>query len=142
MDFYEQLVHFYFTKIEKCAVIPQVEILLSTAGESWTAYPDFLAIEFNNQVIQIVEVTKGTGAAARLGPKLKQEHRRNVDAYIEKFALHGRLDFSIAWRFVVRQKDIPSLKSHPDFVAFTESGGVATVESLEDVFDTLKNTMP
>jgi hypothetical protein len=30
----------------------------------------------------------------------------------------------------------------PHFVAFTESGVVATVESLEDVFDTLKNTMP
>jgi hypothetical protein len=25
MDFYEQLVHFYLTAIEKCAVIPQVE---------------------------------------------------------------------------------------------------------------------
>jgi hypothetical protein len=81
-------------------------------------------------VIQIVEVTKGAGAAARLGAKLKQEHRRNAEDYIEQFALHGRLEFPIVWRFVVRQKDIHSLKSHPDFVAFTESGGVATVESL------------
>jgi len=141
MDFYEQLVHFYLTAIEKCAVIPQVEILLSTAGESWTAYPNFLAIDFNNQVIQIVELTKGADAVARLGPKLKQEHWRNVEAYIKKF-VQGRLNFPIVWRFVVRQKDIRSLESHPDFVAFTESGGVATAESLEDMFDTLKNTMP
>ena len=121
MDFYEQLVHFYLTAIEKCAVIPQVEILLSTAGESWAAYPNFLAIDFNNQVIQIVELTKGADAVARLGPKLKQEHRRNVEAYIKKF-VQGRLNFPIVWRFVVRQKDIRSLESQPDFVAFTESG--------------------
>ena len=141
MDFYEQLVHLYLTAIEKCAVIPQVEILLSTGGESWTAYPNFLAIDFNNHVIQIVEVSKGPDAAARLGPQLKQEHRRNVEAYIETFA-DGRLNFAMMWRFFVRQKDIRSLESHPDFVAFTESGGVATAESLEDVFDTLKNMMP
>jgi hypothetical protein len=33
MDFYEQLAHFYLTAIEKCAVIPQVEILQSITGD-------------------------------------------------------------------------------------------------------------
>jgi hypothetical protein len=58
MDFYEDVVHFYLTAIEKCAVVPQVEILKSTTGELWSAYPDFLAIDFQKQSIQIIEVTK------------------------------------------------------------------------------------
>jgi hypothetical protein len=143
MDFYEQLLHFYLTAIEKCAVIPQVEVLRSPTGESWIAYPDFLALDFNKRLIQIIEVTKGWKAATRFGPKLKQEHRENVESYIKSSTLQGQLkDFSILWRFFVRKADAPKLESHPDLIAYKQSGGNVEIECLEQVFDKLRDQMP
>ena len=138
MDIYEQLVHCYLTAVEACAVIPRSEILQSIVVESWTQPPDFLAIDFRKQVIQIIEVIDGWGAAARLGSKLKHQHRGNIEALLAKYVQQEHLDFPIIWRFFARRDDIPRLESNPDFAAFRETGCVDSPESLEDVFDTLK----
>jgi hypothetical protein len=143
VDFYEQLVHFYLTAIEKCLVIPQVEILKSPTGESWVAYPDFLALDFSNRLIQVIEVTKGWKATSTLAPKLKQQHRTYVEDYIKSSTLQGELrNFSLLWRFFVRNAEASRLEVHPDLIAYKESGGHVRIEYLEQVFDKLRDQMP
>jgi hypothetical protein len=142
MDFYEDVVNFYLTAIEKCAVIPQVEILRSKTGESWSAYPDFLAVDFQKQEIQIIEVTKAWKIASKLAPKLNARHREHVEDYIRKTTLRNCLSFPIVWRFFVRGEEKTALEAHAEFRAYREGGGDVRVTPLQQVFKELSENMP
>jgi len=144
MDLYEEVVHFYLTVIEGCAVTPQVPILRSIEGKEWYAYPDFLALNFKDRLIQIVEVTKATDpkSSLKLAAKLRPDHRDNVEHYIKTVTLDNQLSFEICWRLFVRRENMGRLKSDPDFVTYEKSGGRPKVMALEDVFDAIRVRMP
>jgi len=144
MDLYEELVHFYLTVVEGCAAIPQVPVLRSIDDEPWYAYPDFLALDFKERSIQIIEVSKATTPSfPKLAEKLKPDHRKNVEHYIRTKTLNGQLpDFSICWRFFVREANIERLRSQQDFRDYENSGGPARITALEKAFDEIRGQMP
>jgi hypothetical protein len=145
MELYEELVQLYLTVFEGCIVMPQVPILSAVDGTPWYAYPDLLALEFQNQLIQIVEVTKSMDHAAgpKLAEKLKANHRENVEHYLKTKTLNNHLgEFRICWRFFVRAIHVERLKNHPDFKQYEESGRYATVMAVEEVFNAIRDKMP
>jgi hypothetical protein len=142
MDFYEDVVEFYLTAIEGCAVIPQAPILKNKDGENWEAFPDFIAINFAERRVEIVEVAKSAYAAPvkRLAEKLLPSHREHVEHYVLNTTFAGQLQVPIHWRFFVRQKQEATLRAQEAFRGFDPNRVLVT--TLEDVFDELRDKMP
>jgi len=145
VDMYEQLVETFLTVIERCAVIPQFPVLFDKQDNiwvegqpvAWAAYPDFLAIDFVNQQIQVIEVTKsrGTKKTLQLVDRLVG-NRKKVERHVREFTRN--LDFPIVWRFFVRQDLAVKLRSK------LKDKGIEPFEviDLESVFDRLRKLMP
>lgn len=138
MDLYEQLVETYLTVIEGCAVIPQVPILKNSSGENWSAYPDFLALNFGKQLAQVVEVNKST-SPQRMANLLRRrfEERLDIEHYIRNHILDQQLKFPFRWRFFIREAHRQAAES-----ILRELGFDAEISFLETVFDALKARMP
>jgi hypothetical protein len=147
MDTYEQLVQTYLTVVEKCAVIPQFPILFDQDDKpwskghriSWSAYPDFLAVDFLNRQVQIVEVTKALSSKKpeELVEKLLA-HRERIERYVRWFTNDY---FPLCWRYFVRDANKDKLHKELTRIAGSE-GQKWQVTALEDVFDELKRVMP
>jgi hypothetical protein len=145
MDLHELLAQMYLTIREGCAVIPQVPIVRSIENKPWDACPDFLAIHFSKQLLEIVEVSKdGSRSKARdLAAKLASDHRSHIEHYVRTATLsHELASFSLGWRFFVRRTNVEGLKSSPISLAYIESGGRLEVTALEEVFDSIRDSMP
>jgi hypothetical protein len=143
-DLYEFVVQTHLTG-EGCAVIPQVPILHSVEGKRWEAYPDFLAINFRRKELQIVEVSKdgSLGKARKLAEKLAPEYRNTIEQHIRTITLNGQLDsFGFVWRFFLRKGIAERFKSLGHAQAYVDSGNRLEVMTLEDVFESVKTTMP
>jgi hypothetical protein len=142
MDFYEEVVEFYLTVIEGCAVIPQAPILKNKEGDDWIAFPDFVAINFKEQRIEIIEVTKSVypRPVKWLARKLLPDYRTNVESYVTNTTVARQLRLPIHWRFFVRQKQVETLKSQDSFKQFDQS--LVHVDALEGVFDKIRDIMP
>ena len=148
MDFYEQLVHYYLTVVERFPVLPQIKVTRSTAGTPWAAKPDFLALDFAGKRILIVQV-KTTDRrnfdqqAAGLAETLKSEHRNNVESCVRDEILAKQLHFfPIHYRFHVREANVQALECKDDYVQYKKEFGTAEVVPLELVFNVLKDRMP
>jgi hypothetical protein len=142
MDFYEDVVEFYLTVMEGCAVIPQAPILKNKEGEDWTAFPDFIAINFQQKRVEIIEVTKSVfpNPVKRLADKLLPNHREHVEHYVINTTFAGQLHFPIHWRFFVRQMQEETLRSQDAFREFDPNR--VRVTALENVFNELRDRMP
>ena len=143
MNLYEQLVEVYLTVIERRAVIPQFRVMLDTEGKSWvegkrvgwSAFPDFLAVDFARKEIQIVEVTSSAdGAKPKELVHKMLGNRQTIEDYTRTFVGN---DFPIAWRFFVRHSLANNLEAE-----LRTNQIEASVTTLEDVFDALKRKMP
>lgn len=151
MNIYEQVVELYLTQIEGCAVMPQLRIEKLPCGLSWKARPDFVAINFQANEIQIVEVTKRAArtsadraAVDRLASKLDPPHRGSVEAAVQEIALANHLhDWPIRWRFFVRESFGALLATHAEFSAYAfERNESPEIITLEHVFATIGKTLP
>jgi hypothetical protein len=142
MDFYEGLVEFYLTQIEGLAVIPQAPILKNLEGDDWIAFPDFVAVNFQEQRTEIIEVTKSVypRPVKWLARKLLPDYRTNVENYVRTKTLARQLDFPIHWRFFVRKRQIETLESQDAYKQFDQS--LVHVHPLEEVFDKIRDIMP
>ncbi|MGD0290276.1 MAG: hypothetical protein ABSC63_11565 [Candidatus Binataceae bacterium] len=142
MDFYEQVIEFYLTAIEGCAVLPQVNVTHSSSGEPWNACPDFLALDFGKKQVQIIEVSKKWDSPTRLALKWHADYRKNIEYFVRNSILRNHLEFELLWRFIVRGPNVEKLKSRSEYRDFIATGGKATVESIEMIFDSIKEKMP
>jgi hypothetical protein len=145
VDLYEALVEMYLTVFEGCAVIPQVPILEDVNGKGWEACPDFLAIDFREGRIQVVEVTKTLdgGAVKELANrKLEAHYRENVEHYVRTKTLAKQLQLPTHWRFFVRAGKEGAVRSAQAYVDFPEAKDRVQITKLEDVFDEIKRVMP
>jgi hypothetical protein len=147
MDLYELLTQMYLTIQEGCAVIPQVPILRSIDGKPWNACPDFLAINFDAKLLEIVEVNKSNALSKIRGlaeRRLAMGHRDEIEHYVRTSTLSLQLDsFSVGWRFFVRDEGVvKAFKSFPVSLSYVESGGRLKVNSLREVFDSIRDLMP
>jgi hypothetical protein len=132
--------------VERCAVIPQFPVLFDEHGQpwteghtvSWSAYPDFLAVDFRNRQaqVQVVEVTKA------LKPKDLAKnltaHRGRIERYIHWF-MNDTLP--ICWRYFVRDVNKARLETQLGIIGKSEELKWKVI-ALEDVFDHLKRIMP
>jgi hypothetical protein len=145
MDLNELLAQMYLTIREGCEVIPQVPILRSINNEPWEACPDFLAVHFRKQLLEIVEVSKDAARskARALAEKLAPDNRKHIEQYVRNATLSHQLDsFSFGWRFFVRRSNVDLLKSLPVSLTYVESGGRLQVTAPEDMFDSIRDSMP
>jgi hypothetical protein len=142
MDFYEGIVEFYLTVVEGCAVIPQAPILKNKEGDDWIAFPDFVAVNFQKQRIEIVEVTKSAypGPVRWVARKLLPLYRENVESYVTNTTVARQLTFPIHWRFFVREAQRKTLESQEAFRQFDKDR--VHVVNLEEVFDKIRDIMP
>lgn len=142
MDLYEQLVEWKLTIFEQLAVIPQFPVLFDENGKpwsnghklTWSAYPDFLALDVKQKHAYIVEVSKSlqSSKAKDLVARMK-ENRGKIEEYVSWFAP----EFDVHWRFFVREIHTEPLRG-----ALSAEGVEAKVEALECVFEQIKSVMP
>jgi hypothetical protein len=144
MDLYEQLVEMKLTIFERLAVIPQFPVLFDendkpwTEGHSrkvtWSAYPDFLALDIREKVAYVVEVSKSRQSFKSRGlAERMTANRAKIERYLESFAP----GFGVRWRFFVRRQHVKTLEEELSAQTIR-----STVDALEDVFDKIKSVMP
>jgi hypothetical protein len=142
MDLYEQLIEMNLTIFERLAVVPQFPVLFDENDEPWTsghkvkwsAYPDFLALDVQNKLAYVVEVSKSLQSSKPhdLAKRMIKD-RPKIDRYVNLFA-EG---FDVRWRFFVRGDQVKALRSA--LAGQTPEPGIDTIES---VFDKIRSEMP
>jgi hypothetical protein len=145
MDLYEQLAEEYLTIFEHLAVIPQFPVLFDEKGQpcfheasgkrSWTAFPDFLAVDIKNRQAQVVEVNKSVypDQVSDLATRTLA-NRTKIEEYVMWFMADG---YQIRWRFFVRLEMAEKLEAR-----LLKGGLQGSITPLEDVFNKLRDRMP
>jgi hypothetical protein len=137
MDFYEQLVEFYLTAIQRQLVSPQFIVRDDLDWKGGHAALDFLAYAPDARRLTIVEVSKSRSiGAVRRAVAKRLAQRPVIERYLTRAVLPAfRVDMSsVSWMFVTRANHKRAIE---ELVA-----GNATVEALEDVIDAIKDRMP
>jgi hypothetical protein len=96
-------------------------------------------------LLEIVEVSKDAARskARALAEKLAPDNRKHIEQYVRNATLSHQLDsFSFGWRFFVRRSNVDLLKSLPVSLTYVESGGRLQVTAPEDMFDSIRDSMP
>ena len=140
MELYEPVIEILLTVIEKCFVLPQAP----SKVDSWEAYPDFVALDFTNKRILVVEVTKRSSLSdvrKTLGDKLKQDYRAKVDEWIKMNLPDPINSYPVIRRFFVRDRIASKLKDEPEWRDHVKRGHVK-LESLEGAINQYRETMP
>jgi hypothetical protein len=144
MDLYEQLIEMQLTIFERLAVIPQFPVLFDendrpwTEGHShkvaWSAYPDFLALDIQNKIAYVVEVSKSLQSFKpdNLVERMTK-NRAQIERYLQSFAP----GFEVRWRFFVRDRHVEELQGKLSAQPIKSSA-----YALEDVFEKIKSIMP
>lgn len=70
--------------------------------KDWRARPDFLALDFHNEIIFVVEVSSDDSnkKAKALAERLKPEYRADLKEAIKSF-INGKLEFRYKWHYYV-----------------------------------------
>ena|SRR5579863_4531043 len=142
MDLYEQLIEMELTIFEHLAVIPQFPVLFDENDKPWTegrritwsAYPDFLALDIQKHFAYVVEVSKSL-QSFKPGVLAERmiENRARIERYVKWFAP----GFDVRWRFFVRSTHAGALRKK--LLAQTPEPEVRTIE---EAFDKIKSVMP
>jgi len=141
MDFYEEAVLFHLTAIRQMLVLPQAAILEHDSGgrETWSAYPDFLALDFKRPGIEVVEVTK-LPTLKKIRGKCDQVYLKKVEQIIREKILRGHLaSFPLNWHFIVRSQMIAKVQAEIDRNSL---GSIVEVSSLEKLLEEIGRQLP
>lgn len=157
MDLYEQLVEMQLTIFEHLAVIPQFPVLFSNDEPwrfvpsqkkkiTWSAYPDFLALDIQKGIAYVVEVSKSRQSfKADDMAKRMNENRTKIETYVKWFTRESdaksdfKPDFDVHYRFFVRSTHETKLRQA---LRQRMHESLWHVDALENVFDNIKNVMP
>ncbi len=141
MDFYEEAVLFHLTAIRHMLVLPQAAILEHDSGgkEVWSAYPDFLALDFSEPSIEVVEVTKAP-KTEKIRGKCTPTYLKKVEGNIREKILRGQLaSFPLNWHFIVRSQMIAKVQEE---IAKNSLGASVKVSSLEKILEEIGKQLP
>lgn len=141
MDYYEEAVLFHLTSIKHMFVLPQPAIVeRDEFGKvSWEAYPDFLAVNFNEPSIEVVEVTKAW-KIDKVREKCKASYLQIVERNIREKILQRELtSFSLNWHFIVRSALVERVREELDKNGL---GSNARVTCLEKILEEIAKQLP
>lgn len=104
MEIYEELVMNYLTKDEEVFINPQYSIK-DNSGTQWSC-PDFVALDFREREVQIVEVTTSYNIT-RLAQKINDRNNQWIRRLKQQLRNDNIIDET--WKFVVKafvRKDV------------------------------------
>jgi len=144
MDLYEDVTQIYLTAVEGLFLLPQCQIKHSVEGKPWFACPDFVALDFRDRRIQVIEVTKRDARdTVELAEKLRLSHRSHVEHYVRTTTLANALEYPFQWRFFVRDEAAANaLKQADAYKHYVATGGEVEVATLHAVFASISKIMP
>lgn len=143
MDFYEELMSIYLAVINRFFILHQASILKDVEGRPWLADIDHLAIDFRNQKILLVEVSKGSARPNKIVERLSPKNYVNIERYIKEEILLNELKrFKMEWWFFVREANVQWVENHRYYSEYISAGGSCKVRSIESVLDDIKKKWP
>jgi hypothetical protein len=86
MNYLEEIAMSHLTKVLKCFIVPQYEILYGK-GSVWSC-PDFVVLDFTNKKLAVVEVTGGTKTKGLLD-KINNRNTQYFDKLIPQLTERG-----------------------------------------------------
>jgi hypothetical protein len=144
VEFWENIVSYYLTVHKQFPVLWQAAIQKDIDGHRWNADLDFLALDFSEKKICLVEVRSSSAyrEASTILERLAAHNCKHIENYVRKAILQDELGaFTIKWWFFVRRRHLDSMKSEQLYLEYLRTGGCCEITALQDIQDRISDRL-
>jgi hypothetical protein len=119
MNTCELATHEYLTRVRHFLCLPELEVKRNEKGQGWHGKADFLALDFKNQSILLVEVTAKQRFDEHLVRNIK-DRTPTLEWYVRNEIFNGKIpnDYRLAWLLIVPERNVAKFKERTAGVGY------------------------